>query len=164
MRKSLATVCLALLLGGVCVAQGGGERAGDEAAIRAVVQGLADFWTAGDGRGFAKAFAEDADFTVWNGLYVKGREAIARGHEQIFSTIYKGTKLRLDVRSVRFLSADVAVVHAAGQVVKKEEAFKETPEVVPVFVFKRGGGGWQIAVFQNTQLLPGEQIPHSRRP
>ncbi len=39
----------------------------DEAAIRKIIMELADAWAAGDGAGYASAFADDADFIVWNG-------------------------------------------------------------------------------------------------
>lgn len=153
MKKVLnAFICLLIWSGGTVLAGEGAARAKDEAAIRAIVAGLAEAWTAGDAEGWAKPFAEDADFTVWTGAYVKGREGIARGHEQIFNTIYKGTKQRLAVRSIRFLGDDVAVVHVEGSVVRKEEDFPESPQVVPVFVLARDAGHWQIVAFHNTRV------------
>lgn len=132
----------------------------DEADIRKVVQALADAWTAGDGKAFAAPFAEDADFTVWTGLYVKGRPAIAQGHEQIFSTVYKGTKLKLEPRSIRFLRPDVAVVHADGAVVPTAQEFPAKPDVVPVLILTKDQGRWQVSVFQNTKVqAPGGPPP-----
>jgi uncharacterized protein (TIGR02246 family) len=169
MRKILTfgqSLILVSLLTCLCVgarAQGEASRAKDEAAIRAAVASLAEAWAAGDGRAFAKPFAEDADYTVWNGLYIKGREEIARGHDQIFSTFYKGTKIRLDVRAVRFLREDVAVVHAEGRLVKKDEEFPADPHVVPVLVLARDKGRWQIVVFQNLQSRQEQEKGRDRR-
>jgi uncharacterized protein (TIGR02246 family) len=147
----LAAISICLLVWGTTPAQNLRTDAKDEAAIRAVLAGLVDAWNRGDGAAWGKAFTEDADFTVWNGLYVKGREAIARSHEQIFSTIYKGTKLDMNVRSIRFLRDDVAVVHTEGSVVQKAEAFPSTSQAVPVYIFTKAKGKWLIAVFQNTK-------------
>jgi uncharacterized protein (TIGR02246 family) len=152
-RIFIATLTL-LIFCGAAAAQRPAARARDEAAIRRIIAGLADAWTRGDADAWGRAFTADADFTVWTGLYVKGREAITRGHAEIFSTIYKGTKQRLDVRSLRFLRDDVAVVHVVGSVVKKDEAFPATPEVAPVFVLTKEKGEWLIAVFQNTRIAP----------
>ena len=132
----------------------------DEAMIRAIIAGLADAWMRGDGPAFGKAFAEDADFTVWNGLYLKGRDAIARTHAQIFSTIYKDTKLRATVRSIRFLRDDVAVVHAEGSIVKQQEEFPATPETVPVFILTKEKGQWLIAAFHNTKIPVSQDTNH----
>ena len=151
MIKILATVSVLVFLCGAVVAQNADKHAKDEEAIRAILAGLVDAWTRGDGDAWGKAFATDADFTVWNGIHVKGREGIAKGHTEIFNTIYKDTKMQLDVRSIRFLRDDVAVVHAEGSVVKKSEDFPAKSQVVPVFILTKEKGQWQIAVFQNTR-------------
>lgn len=126
--------------------------AGDEAAIRAVIDQLPRAWAAGDGEAFASVFAEDADFTVWNGIFEKGRGEIAAGHQQIFDTFYKDTKLGVEIRSVRFLREDVAVVHAEGRVFKGEEDYAAAPLAVPVCVLVKDEGRWRIAVFHNTRV------------
>lgn len=152
MKNSLlVALSVCLLMCSVAPAQTAHADAKDEAAIRAIIADLADAWTRGDGTAWGKAFTEDADFTVWNGLYVKGRAAIARSHDSIFSTIYKDTKLQVNVRSIRFLRDDVAVVHTEGSVVPKAEEFPTVTQVVPVFIFTKANGKWLIAVFQNTR-------------
>lgn len=152
MKRSIAALGMLLTLCGLAVSQTTTHRPKDEAAIRAIIATLNDAWTKGDAKLWGEQFAEDADFTVWTGSYVKGREAITSGHEEIFRTIYKGTKLRLNVRSIRLLRSDVAVAHAEGSVVKKEEEFPSTPQVVPAFILTKEKGRWQIAVFQNTKV------------
>jgi uncharacterized protein (TIGR02246 family) len=152
MKRSITAVALFLALSSVVVAQNATNRTKDEAGIKALVANLANAWTKGDAKVWGEQFAEDADFTVWTGTYVKGRDAITRGHEELFKTIYPGTKQRLDVRSIRFLRNDVAVVHVEGYVVKKEEEFPSTPQVVPVLILTKEKGQWKIAVFQNTRV------------
>ena len=80
--------------------------------------------------------------------------------KEIFSTIYKDTKQRLNVRSIRFLRDDVAVVHVEGSVVKKAEEFPTTPMVVPVFILTKDKGRWLIAVFQNTKTQQAQSANH----
>src|ERR1044071_6099855 len=87
-KKIITAMAMLLMFCNLTPAQLATPHAKDEAAIRAIIVGLADAWTRGDGEAWGRAFAPDADFTVWNGLYVQGRDAIARGHTQIFSTIY----------------------------------------------------------------------------
>jgi len=152
MKRSITAVALLLALSIVVVAQNATNRMKDEAGIKTIVANLANAWTKGDAKVWGEQFAEDADFTVWTGTYVKGRDAITRGHEELFKTIYPGTKQRLDVRSIRFLRNDVAVVHVEGYVVKKEEEFPSTPQVVPVLILTKEKGQWKIAVFQNTRV------------
>jgi uncharacterized protein (TIGR02246 family) len=152
MRRAIAALVVLLTLYGLAAAQNAANRSQDEAAIRAIVATLSDAWTKGDAKLWGDQFAEDADFTAWTGGYVKGREAVTRGHEEVFHVFYPGTKQRLNVRSIRFLRNDVAVVHVEASVVKKEEEFPPTPQSVPVAVLTKEKGRWQIAVFQNTMI------------
>jgi uncharacterized protein (TIGR02246 family) len=152
MKRSITALGLLLALYSFAVAQNTASHSKDELAIRAIIANLADAWTKGDAKLWGEQFAEDADFTVWTGTYVKGREAITRGHGELFRTIYPGTKQRLNVRSIRFLRNDVAAVHVEGSVVKKEEEYPSTPQVVPVLILVKERGQWKIAVFQNTRV------------
>ncbi|HUQ32698.1 MAG TPA: SgcJ/EcaC family oxidoreductase [Pyrinomonadaceae bacterium] len=152
MKRLIAALGMLLTLCSFAVAQNTANRSKDEAAIRAIIANLSDAWTKGDAKLWGEQFAEDADFTVWTGTYVKGREAITRGHEEIFNTIYKGTKMRLTVQSIRFLRKDAAVAHTEARVVKNEEEFPAKPQNVQVFVLTKEKGQWQIAVFQNTRI------------
>lgn len=86
-------------------------------------------------------FAEDADYVFINGTFLKGCEAIGQGHQQIFDTIYKDTKLKLEIRQIRFLRPRVAVVHTKSSMVKKSEAFPAA-KAFPSFVLSKDGGKW----------------------
>jgi uncharacterized protein (TIGR02246 family) len=90
------------------------SRAADEAAMRESVKQLETGWNTKSGAVFAKPFAEDADYVVINGLYIKGRATIETAHQRIFDTIYKDTNIKLEVKQIRFLRPDVAVVHVTG--------------------------------------------------
>lgn len=153
LRKILEITVIAFCLATISIAQEKTtQRLQDEAAIRAVFQNLANAWSAGDGKKFGDSFVADADFTIWNGMYMNGRETIRQGHQQIFDTIYKETKLQFDVRKVRFLGETVAVAHALGRIVKRSEEFPKEPQIVFVFVIGKENGKWQIVAFQNTLL------------
>ena len=134
------------------------DEAQDRLAIQAVVAGLAEAWGKGDGRAWGSYFTEDADFTAWFGRYLKGRDAIAASHQQIFDTVYKNTKARLEIRSLRFLRSDVAVVHLYGSVVGEGEELPAEPHVVPVAVLTKESKSWRLAVFQNTKNSMSEHL------
>lgn len=150
-KHSLMIAFWLMLVSAVSYAQNDSAKA-DEAAIRAVIQNMADAWTAGDGKKLGDLFFADADFTVWNGMFLNGRESIALGHQQIFDTFYKDTKLQMKIRKIRFLNGATAIVHTTGVVVKKSEEFPAEPQVVPVFVLSREKGKWRIVAFQNTRI------------
>jgi uncharacterized protein (TIGR02246 family) len=129
----------------------------DEAAIRAAVRQLMDGWNAGDGQAFAAPFADDADYTVWDGMYIKGRQTIAAGHQHIFDTVYKGTTNQIEVEEVRFLREDVALARARACLYTPEGEVAGTAfgnGVKPLFVLTKTNGHWQIDAFQNTPVVP----------
>ena len=127
-------------------------RAADEAAMRESVKQMETGWNTKSGSLFAKPFAEDADYVVINGMYIKGRAAIEAGHQRIFDTIYKDTTLSLTVKQIRFLRPDVAVVHVSGQRVGPTKDVVN--DAMITIVMTKQKDGWLIAAFQNTAVAP----------
>lgn len=80
-------------------AQKTADNRADETMIRAQVAQLMNGWNAKSGAEFAKPFAEDADYVVINGMQLKGRAAIDKGHQYIFDTIYKNSTMTLSADS-----------------------------------------------------------------
>ena len=126
-------------------------RAEDETAIKKIVVTLENGWNAGNGKAFAAPFAEDADYVIVNGIRIKGRTAIAEGHQGIFDTIYENSRLALAVESLRFLREDVAVVHVRSNLKLKDEAMREG-HARSTWVMTRDKGAWSIAAFHNTPI------------
>lgn len=149
-RLSLAAAALfACALHAALPAAAGGE---DEAAIRENVRQMESGWNAKSGAQFARPFAEDADYVVINGMYMKGREAIAQAHQGIFDTIYKESTVSLSVKQLRMLRPDVAVVHVTGTNKYKLGGEAQVSEAILTLVMTKESGGWKIAAFQNTQV------------
>lgn len=124
----------------------------DEEAIRENVKQMEAGWNTKQGSLFAKPFAEDADYVIVNGMYLQGRTAIGKGHQQIFDTFYKNTTLSLSVRQVRFLRPDVALVHVSGQLTAVENEKPSVSKASITMVMTRDKEVWQIAAFQNTKI------------
>ena len=127
----------------------------DELAIRGLIETFCDGWNAQDGYTCAKPFADTADFTAVNGTRVRGREEIGRGHSEILSTIFLGTRLKASVNSIEFLRPDVAIVDVTLYL---------TPPAVSSWMPKYTSCGiiaakeedrWVISVFRN-------MVPFSR--
>lgn len=126
----------------------------DEAAIRENVKHMETGWNTKSGALFAKPFAEDADYVVINGMYIKGRSVIETAHQRIFDTIYKDTTINLAVKQIRFLRPDVAVVHVNA---RRNGPTKElTTEALLTLFMTKEKAGWTIAAFQNTQVVARE--------
>ena len=127
--------------------------AADEAAVRSLVRKCVEGWNKGSGEAFAAQFAEDADYVVVNGMHIKGRRQNASAHQQIFDTFYKGTRLWVQVKSVRFLRPDVALMHTVSRVLKPGESdASPRPEAIQTFTVSRHGNEWLIDAFHNTPI------------
>lgn len=124
----------------------------DDAAVRENVRQMEAGWNAKSGALFAKPFAEDADYVVINGTHIRGREAIDKGHQRIFDTVFKDSTLALSVKQVRFLRPDVAVVHVDGRNTVKQAGEARVWNAIITLVMVRDGGAWKITAFQNTQV------------
>ena len=92
----------------------------DELGVRKLVEGLVAGWNAHDGTAFARQFATDADFTNVMGLHARGRDVIARGHDEIFATMFRGTTLTATVEGIRFLRPDVAAASVVMALQQKD--------------------------------------------
>jgi uncharacterized protein (TIGR02246 family) len=125
---------------------------GDETAIRALYQQLIDGWNAGSGDAFAAPYEEDGDLVGFDGTHLKGRKEIASFHQQLFDMFLKGSRLVGKVTSLRFLTSDVAVMHAVGGTMMAGQTSLE-PErnSVQTLVAGKRNGKWGLAAFQNTR-------------
>jgi uncharacterized protein (TIGR02246 family) len=150
-KRYLTLVLLTILAFSAAVMAQPDESA-DEAAIRQNVKYLEDGWNTKSGALFAKPFAEDADYVVINGNYIKGRAVIESQHDRIFSTIFKDSTLKLEVKQIRFLRPDVAVAHVSGH---RDSPNKElVQDAMITVVMTKEKQGWTIAAFQNTAAMP----------
>lgn len=127
----------------------------DENAIRQLVSAFIDGWNAGDGHACARPFAENADFTAVTGQRIKGREMIGRGHAEILSTVFKGTRNSAVVNDVTFLRPDVAVADVTFRIQAATEILWLPAYTSAGLVATKENGAWSIAVFRN--LVPFER-------
>lgn len=126
--------------------------ADDEAAIRNLYQQLVDGWNAASGDAFAAPFEEDGVLVGFDGTHFKGRQEIVLFHQHLFDMFLKGSRLVGKVRSVRFLTPDVAVMHTVGGTVMAGQSDLE-PErnSVQTLIAVKRNGKWSLAAFQNTR-------------
>lgn len=115
-----------------------------------VVAALESAWNAGDGRAYAEPFAVDATFVNVHGTVIHGRDAIAAGHDHIFSTIYAGSRNTIELLDAQHLTDDVVrlLLHAELHVPAGPVAGDLSAHATAVLV--RTEGGWRVAAFHNT--------------
>jgi uncharacterized protein (TIGR02246 family) len=130
----------------------------DEAAIGTIHLQMIDAWNKGSGKGFAASFTEDADFVAFEGTHLKGRREIASFHQQIFNTVVKGSRLQGEVKFVRFLSPQLAVMHGAVRVTLPGQT-EPSPgrDSMQIFVVMKRDGDWCVEALLNARRLTMER-------
>lgn len=127
----------------------------DEAAVRVLYTQLMDGWNKDSGEDFSAPFAEDGHLVAFDGTHFKSRDEIVSFHQPLFDKWLKGTRLVGEVESVRFLSPDVALMHALGGTVMRGKS-QPSPErdSIQTLVAIKCDGEWRLAAFQNTRRRP----------
>jgi uncharacterized protein (TIGR02246 family) len=124
----------------------------DHAELSGLVDTFVQGWNAASGESLARAFAADADFTNVMGLRAHGRDLIARGHDEILATVFRGTRLAAAITQIRYLRPDVAVVDATLTLRGADGAplaMLPAGQSSAGLVVTREGGTWAIAVMRN---------------
>ena len=80
----------------------------DEAAVRAQIQRLVDYFNAKNAAGIAQLYAPDADRRDGAGVWARGRTEIAAMYERTVRAIPDGVIVRFEF-SVRFVNPGVAL-------------------------------------------------------
>jgi uncharacterized protein (TIGR02246 family) len=131
----------------------------DAAALADLLRALEDAWNAGDGFRYATFFAEDADFVNIFGVHGKGRQAIAERHDLIFRTFFKGSRNQFSVVGVRYLSADLILVHLRSNLNIPDGAHKGAMKTLASCILVRNREAWQITAFHNTRQQTAPSDP-----
>jgi uncharacterized protein (TIGR02246 family) len=142
-RFLAATSCVA-----ATSAAAAGEPSADEDAVRQVVQRYVNAREARDARDIEPLLTPDADQLVSDGTWRKGRDELVKG--MLESSRKNPARRTIEVTSVRFLSADVAL--ADGRYIQKGQAGGKDRVMWTAITLKRDADGWRIAAIRN--MLP----------
>ena len=122
----------------------------DDRIVSDIVGELEKAWNAADGAGFARPFADDADFVNIRGDHFRTREVIAKGHQVIFDTMYKGSVVRYQVTDVRAIAPGVLVAHAKATLTAPTGPLAGEHGSLFTLVLVQHDNEWRIAAFHNT--------------
>ena len=126
------------------------ERRSDEAAIRELLDRQVAGWDAGDAEAYASVFTPDADYVTFLGSHHRGRDAIAASYIPLFAKLLKGSRLKTDITQLRFLTADVALIHSKAAVLRSGRRRPRRGDRVNATIALRTDEGWLLAASQNT--------------
>ena len=124
----------------------------DREAISNIVKELEDAWNAADGARFGVPFTDDADFVTIRAEHLRTREAIAKGHQGIFDTIYKGSTVRYEVSSVRSIAPGVMLAHVKTHLKAPTGPLAGEHNSLFTIVLVQQQRDWRIAAFHNTLI------------
>ena len=140
----------------------------DEAAIRGILQEEVTAWNKGDAQTYSKHFAADGTFTNILGMFFTGHQAFLDRHEEIFKGVFRGTVLRQDVVSLKFVRPDTAVVETltwisgfspSGSPPGTHTDAKGRLRTRLLQVMVKDPDGWKIAVYHNVDVKPTVTAP-----
>lgn len=138
----------------------------DDAAIRALVGGIAHAWNAHDMQAYARLFAQDADWVNIRGNRWRGADAIRDEHVAVHERFYRRSQVSFSEVTVRMLAPDVAVVHARETMRGSDVPARAniSPESQMSLVVVRRDGQWKIANGQNTNIATPAPSPPATAP
>ena len=149
MRLAIAVLLFAVVLSS-SVATFGQAKGEDEAAVRKVVSNFAESWNHPGMPGFGDLFADDADFVVITGKWLKGRNEIVSYHKELLETYYKGSRVTPEEVTARFLRPEVAVAHVRWAASYTEDGKEQKRTALMTMTFTKQGTKWLIAAVHNT--------------
>ena len=133
--------------------------AAEEALIRKAVDAEEDAWNRGDAKAFAARFQEEGSLTDVLGAVSRGRAEIERRQSELFSSYFKGSRLALKVRKIRFLKPDVALIEIDTEVSGFHKAppavYVDTEKVIRTRLLQVDG--------EVRKRLDGRVVPQRRR-
>ena len=121
---------------------------------------FAEAWNERDADKIASLFDEDADFVNVVGIWWDNREDIRKAHDYGLRVIFKDSDLKVTKTRVRYLSDNVATVHARMRLKGQTAKGENRPEIrfnIFTFVVHKTEKGWSCAAAQNTDIVPGKE-------
>ena len=126
----------------------------DTEAIQGIFTTLATAWNTANAGLFSSVFTPDADYVTFNGQHLKGREAIAQVHIDLWKKFLKGSRLiSTEPVQIRFVHESLAIAHGKGAVLMRWQ--KKTSErrlSINTNVLIKQNGQWYITAFHNCRI------------
>ncbi|CAH1197060.1 hypothetical protein PAECIP111891_01044 [Paenibacillus allorhizoplanae] len=126
----------------------------DQKEIFAIFTALSKSWNDHDGQAFGACFTEDADYVTFNGQHLKGRQAIADIHQELFEGILRGSVMvEGGSLNIRFVTPDMAIVHAVGAIrLRWQKKAPKNRDSINTNVVVKEKGEWKITAFHNCRI------------
>ena len=117
-----------------------------------VFASLAQAWNDGDGARYGDQFTDEAHFVNIRGAHMRGRETIARGHQGIFDSIYKGSTVAYSVVEVERIAADCLLGMVHAELEAPSGPLQGSHQALITTLMVRDGDRWKVRHFHNTLI------------
>jgi uncharacterized protein (TIGR02246 family) len=117
---------------------------------RELYRQLLEAWDKRNARDFALLFAPDGSIVGFDGTQVFGQMQVGAHLSEIFSHHQTARYVSI-VREVRSLTEEATILSAvAGMLPPDKDDINPEVNAVQTLIAVRKGGGWKVALFQNT--------------
>jgi uncharacterized protein (TIGR02246 family) len=137
----------------------------EEPALKTLVDAEEAAWNRADAKGLASAFRDDATYVDGFGEVSRGRAEVEKRLGEVLSA-WRGTRIALKVRKVRFLKPDVALVEADAELTgwkKLPPGFRAEDDRVLrsrlLQVFQKEAGAWRVAASYEADVKIKLELP-----
>ena len=144
-------------LGPLTARAASGETGAEKAAIINNAKAFVDAFEKGDSKAVAAFWAEDGDYVDIDGRELQGRPAIEDAFKEFFKE-NKGLKLRVDVKSVRFVTPDLVIEDGTSSVIPADGSPPNQGRYTNVHVKK--GGQWALQSVREAPYTPPGNYEH----
>jgi uncharacterized protein (TIGR02246 family) len=121
------------------------------AALMKTAQSFVEAFEKGDAKAVAAFWADDGDYVDLDGRQLQGRPAIEDAFKAFF-TENKGSKLRIDVKSVRLVAPDIAIEDGTTSVISPDGVPSSQARYTNVHVKK--DGSWILQSVREAPYAP----------
>ena len=128
-------------------------RHADVEALRAIIADVQKGFNDNDPELLVEHFIEDGTAVNVMGVLLEGRECMVRTSRELLAGALKDERARYDLRSVTFLTEDVAIAHKTARAVDVDGAeVDDRDTMIALYVFVKREDRWLIAAPQNTLI------------
>jgi uncharacterized protein (TIGR02246 family) len=118
----------------------------------AIAKHLEDAWNEMSGEKFSQPFTAQSDFINIRGMFLhKGtKEKVTEGHQMIFDSFYKDSKIKYEVADAELLNEQTILAHIKAELNVPQGLLAGMHNSVITVVIIPENGEWKIRAFHNT--------------
>jgi uncharacterized protein (TIGR02246 family) len=149
MRERLLVFVVVSLVAGAAPVHAQLGTPADEAAIRKILDARNAAYNNHDAKALAATYAPDADLVTGTGRVISGKAAIEKNYRDAFAGVDKTASVTIDSSTVRFLTADTAILDMDGVTTGRTDGAIRTHAT---WVYVKRNGEWMVVAIRATRL------------